>query len=81
MTKFNNPHHRGMSRHHRRPVSHKGTSCAMNTVWLPVAKHQAWHTLFGNMGPSEIADEITRLYLDPEWRVVAIKLLEQEKLE
>lgn len=60
------------SRHHRKPKSLGGTGEPRNIVWIPQRKHDAFHLLFGNKTPQQIADEITTFYLDPDFRLVAV---------
>ena len=61
------------SKHHRRPVSRGGTETFPhnNISWVKRRHHEAWHKLFGNHCPTEIARIINELYLDPDWEVVA----------
>lgn len=33
--------------------------------------HRAFHTVFGNMTPPEIAHLLTTVYIDPDYRMVA----------
>ena len=61
--------HTHLSRHHRKPIS-KGGSGGKNIRLLPMDKHQAWHVLFTNMTPFEIADEMNKYYLDLGYKMV-----------
>jgi len=61
---------RGASHHHRRPKSRGGTTCPANISWVDARKHQAWHMLFENHGPEEIARHINEVWLDPDWEFV-----------
>ena len=61
------------SLHHRKPRSLGGRREPKNLVRLPHKKHQAWHLLFANFTPQQIADEINRLYLDPDYEIVVRK--------
>jgi 5-methylcytosine-specific restriction endonuclease McrA len=60
------------SLHHRKPRSLGGKTTRENTVFLTKSKHEAWHTLFSNMTPYEIANEINKFYLDPDFFMVAV---------
>lgn len=55
------------TRHHRRPTSIGGTDEDYNISMIPEKHHQAWHTLFGNMTPFQIAEEINAKYLDMKY--------------
>jgi hypothetical protein len=61
------------SQHHRKPKSLGGKSNPENVIWLEDKKHLAWHTLFSNMTPYEIATEINKFYLDPDYVFVHLK--------
>jgi len=61
------------TKHHRKPKSLGGTGEPRNVVWLPNKKHEAFHLLFSNKTPQEIADEMTRFYLDPDFVMVAMR--------
>lgn len=53
--------------HHRRPRSQGGTDTQRNLSIIPAHKHQAWHLLFDNKSPYEIAAIINAIYLDPDY--------------
>lgn len=55
---------KGKSRHHRRPKSRSGTSCASNISIVDNKKHEAWHCLFENKKPHQIAMYINAVWLD-----------------
>jgi hypothetical protein len=61
------------STHHRKPRSIGGKNDPRNVILLPFAKHEAWHLLFANFTPEQIAEEINRLYLDPDYELIARK--------
>ena len=56
--------------HHRKPRSIGGTSDPRNLVRISEKKHAAWHLLFRNLEPDEIAYQINRFYLDPDFEFV-----------
>lgn len=58
--------------HHRKPQSRGGDKSARNTVRLKQKYHKSWHRLFGRDAPNEIASLITKIYLDPDFYMVAI---------
>jgi len=67
-----------LSTHHRRPKSKGGSSDpdSGNLIRIAVNLHEAWHTLVGNEDPpriAEILDRFNRIYLDPNWKLIAVK--------
>jgi hypothetical protein len=63
--------HAEMSRHHKKCRSNGGKTTRRNVIEIKDNLHRAWHTLFGNMLPHEIARLISEVYLDPDYRMVA----------
>lgn len=61
------------STHHRKPRSLGGTNDRRNLSELPRSRHAAWHTLFQNWTPQMIAEEINERYLDPDYKLIAVK--------
>jgi len=64
------------SRHHRLPTAQDGTSKypKHNVVLVSKEKHDAWHTLFaGDMTAQQIAEEITRYWIDPRLRMIVVQ--------
>ena len=59
--------------HHRKPRSLGGTSECRNIVELIQSHHEAWHTLFQNWTPEQIAFAINSYYLDPDYYFVVRK--------
>jgi len=62
-----------LSRHHRKPASLGGKNTHENISIVSVVAHRAWHTLFNNMTPIEIAREINANWLDPAFEIRALK--------
>jgi hypothetical protein len=62
-----------MNNHHRRPRSRGGLTINPNISNVSQVKHRAWHTLFENMTPEEIAEEINRVWIDPNYHFVCVK--------
>ena len=60
-----------MSRHHKKPRSLQGKTNHRNVILIKDNLHRSWHVLFGNMSAPEIANLITSVYLDPDYRMVA----------
>lgn len=58
--------------HHRRPRSRGGGNNPENLSGVPVNYHQAWHKLFANLSPQEIAAIINDCWLDPDFYFVTI---------
>lgn len=62
-----------LSRHHRKPRSLGGSNRASNISEVPEHMHRAWHLLFGNKTPEEIASVINHTWLDPDWQMLAVR--------
>ena len=60
-----------MSRHHRKCRSNGGRTTSRNVIVIKDNVHRAYHTLFGNMTPPEIANALNRIFIDPDYRMVA----------
>lgn len=56
--------------HHRKPRSLGGDSSDRNMSHVSVSKHQAWHNLFKNFNPDQIANYINTVWLDPDFILV-----------
>lgn len=61
-----------MTRHHRKPRSKGGKDCNRNISIVPSNKHEAWHLLFSNKEPYEIANIINQVWLDKDYHMVTI---------
>jgi len=74
MRRMRNHHlnHHG-DRHHRRPKSRGGTTKNGNIVKVTGKYHRAYHLLFGNLLPPEVAKILTDVWIDPDYYMVAIK--------
>jgi len=59
-------------RHHRLPRSRGGQNGGGNVVTVPQNHHRAYHLLFGNMIPKEMAKMLTDTWIDPAYYLVAI---------
>jgi hypothetical protein len=62
-----------LTTHHRKPRSIGGKSEPRNVVRIPGNKHAAWHLLFSNFTPEQIAQLISETYLDPDYEFIAIR--------
>jgi hypothetical protein len=63
----------GLTRHHRKPRSLGGKSEKKNISRISAKKHTAWHILFRNLEPEAIADEINRMFLDPDYQLIVVR--------
>ena len=63
----------GYDTHHRRPRSKGGTNHPDNLIRLRKDKHRAWHLLVGNATPHQIAYIISKVYLDPDYELIAVR--------
>lgn len=62
-----------LSRHHRRPKSLGGDNSPRNISNIPVHRHRAWHCIAQNHEPVTIAQIINSTYLDPDYKLVALR--------
>jgi hypothetical protein len=69
LNRFNQGGYVSSNRHHRRPRSQGGTRHYPkgNYVKVDEKKHYFWHCLFGNMTGEQIANELNRSWLDPDF--------------
>lgn len=61
-----------LTEHHRKPRSCGGKSTPSNISKISRAKHEAWHTLFGDMSPHQIARYATTVLIDPDYMLIAV---------
>ena len=59
-------------RHHRKPKSRGGGNHHTNLSTVSQKDHQAYHNLFGNMLPDELAAMLTDTWIDPDYYLVAV---------
>jgi len=67
-----------MDRHHRRAQSlflpgEKGKDDPRNISVVPVELHRAYHRLFRNFDPQQVAELLTRDWIDADWVLIAQK--------
>ena len=62
-----------MSKHHRKTKLRNGTDADSNISIVPVTWHQAYHTLFWDLSPQEIARMLNEVWIDPSWRLVVVR--------
>ena len=58
--------------HHRRPKSQNGDDSKRNVVRVLTSKHRAYHQIFQNKLPKEVAKILTDTWIDPDYYMVAI---------
>jgi len=58
-----------ITKHHRKPTSIGGSDQERNISFVEEQKHRAWHLLFSNMTAAEIAREINKTWLDPDYEL------------
>ena len=59
--------------HHKKPRSLGGGTNARNCIRLLADYHHAWHRLFFNWTPEQIAHAINNYYLDPDYEMICVK--------
>ena len=62
------------SKHHRKPRSRGGTNEEKNISYVPTNTHQHYHALFANLMPEEIAKVLNDCWIDPDYRMVAVRV-------
>jgi hypothetical protein len=61
------------SRHHRLPRSQGGTGHARNISIVCPQKHAAYHRLFQNYLPPQVAAILNEVWIDLDWELVAVR--------
>lgn len=61
------------SRHHRKPRSLNGGDEPRNISMVSEKEHQAWHCIAVNYTPEKIAQIISDVWLDPDWKMIAVR--------
>lgn len=63
-----------LTKHHRIPRSHpKSSDEPWNISLVPLKRHMHFHGLFGTKTPQQIADYLTKVWIDPDWKLIAIR--------
>lgn len=60
------------SEHHRKPRPHGGKTTPENISIVSIKDHEAWHKLFRNYPPKQIAEIINKKWLDPEFQFMVV---------
>ena len=66
-----------IDKHHRLPRSKGGSNQNKNISLVRKDLHVAYHKLFGNMSVEEIADLLNRVWIDPSYKLVAVRRIPQ----
>ena len=61
-----------MTNHHRKPKSCGGTNNPRNISKVRRKFHEAYHLLFSNDEPMEVAKKLSEVWIDPDFIMVAI---------
>ena len=62
-----------LSKHHRKCRSNGGSNAASNISFVTVEAHRAWHFLFQNKTPEEIAKIINEVWIESSVQFVVVK--------
>lgn len=62
-----------ITKHHRKMRCHGGGNEEANISYVPRKKHQAFHTVFGNMTTPQMVKVLNEVWLDPAWQITATK--------
>lgn len=57
--------------HHRKPRSKGGEDTIGNISIVKRKFHEAYHLLFADKSPVEVAKMLTDIWVDPQWEIVA----------
>ena len=64
---------RAKDKHHRKPTSTGGRNTPENISVVSRQSHRAYHILFSNMPPWEVARILTKTWIDPEYYLVSVR--------
>lgn len=59
--------------HHRKPQSKGGTNKSSNISRVRRDKHVAYHKLFGNGSPHDVARILNSIWIDPDFMLVVVE--------
>lgn len=62
-----------IDKHHRLPRSRGGSNRNSNISLVRKDLHVAYHRLFGNATPDEIVEILNRVWIDPAYKLVAVR--------
>ena len=60
-------------KHHRRCKSNGGKGKRRNGSYVSPNDHKAWHTLFENMTPHQIAEVINTLWIERRYKFICVE--------
>jgi hypothetical protein len=61
-----------LTKHHRLPKSVGGTNHPDNISIVTQSKHRAYHVLFDNRPPEEIADILNAIWIDKRKKLISV---------
>lgn len=67
------PERKQLTRHHRVPRSKGGSDSDRNISLVPCNKHEAYHLLFANLPPEDVARILNAHWIDPDYELVVQK--------
>ena len=67
--------------HHRKPRSLGGDDSPRNLSVVSRIRHNAWHTLYANWSPVQIARHTNAMWLDPDYKLVVVTVEEISAVE
>lgn len=62
-----------LTKHHRKQKAHNGSDDPRNISLVPLKRHVYFHGLFGNKTPQQIASYLTNVWIDPDYKLIAVK--------
>lgn len=62
-----------IDRHHRKCRSNGGNGNRDNISLVHKDHHIAYHKLFGNATPDEIAEILNKVWIDPKYKLIAVR--------
>ena len=61
-----------MTKHHRCTISHGGSNDPENISYVQEQAHRAFHLLFADMSPEDVARELNKVWISKNWVMVAV---------
>lgn len=65
--------------HYRKPVSTGGTNDPENLSYVKDKHHQAYHLLFANYNPYQVAKILNDKWIDPNYQLIVIEKPQKDK--
>lgn len=59
--------------HHRHPRGRNGSNAEHNKIRVLRSLHEAYHRLFADMMPHEVAKTLNDTWISVEWELVAVR--------